>query len=56
MIISLTGIAFEEMRQPAIEAGCSDYLSKPFDHDELFQMIQRHLGVHYEYEKSKKLV
>ncbi|MGK0190309.1 MAG: signal transduction histidine kinase/ligand-binding sensor domain-containing protein [Verrucomicrobiales bacterium] len=49
VIITLTGNALEEMRKPAFDAGCSDYLAKPFRHEELFQLIAKHLDLNYDY-------
>lgn len=40
-IIALTANAMEGDRKPCIEAGMDDYLSKPFDEDELLEMLLR---------------
>ena len=43
VIVSLTAMALENNRSAAIEAGCSDFLAKPFRSDELFGVITRNL-------------
>ncbi|MBT3342114.1 MAG: response regulator [Gemmatimonadetes bacterium] len=49
-IIALTASAFEEDRQRVAEAGCDDFVRKPFDELDLLERIGQHLGVHYEYD------
>ena len=49
-IIALTASAFEENRQEILDAGCDDFMSKPFRKEELFAALERHLGVRFEYE------
>ena len=51
-IIALTASAFESKRTETIEAGCNDYLHKPFKENELFAKIQEHLEVKYIYQKD----
>lgn len=41
-MIAVTAHAFSEDQSRAMEAGCTDFLSKPFDADDLFAMIERH--------------
>jgi light-regulated signal transduction histidine kinase (bacteriophytochrome)/DNA-binding response OmpR family regulator len=48
-IIALTAYAFADDRMMSLQAGCDDYLAKPFTEAALFEMIARHLGVHYRY-------
>lgn len=48
-IIALTAYAFETDRIASLEAGCDDYLTKPFTEVALFEMMARHLGVRYRY-------
>jgi len=47
VIVSLTAYALEQARLSAIEAGCSDFVAKPFRSHELFSVISKHLGVDY---------
>jgi CheY-like chemotaxis protein len=47
-VIAVTASAFDEVRETARAAGCTDYLSKPVLAASLFAMLQRHLGVRFE--------
>jgi len=42
-IIALTADAFVETRQRALESGMNDFISKPFDYDNLFNKISNYL-------------
>ena len=44
------GAEVEEERAVVLEAGCDDFLRKPFREEELFQMMHQHLGVRYVYQ------
>lgn len=46
-IIFLSAFAIESYRQEALQAGCIDYLTKPFDKHDLFKVIVRHTRVEY---------
>ncbi len=48
-IIALTAFAFESDRFASLQAGCDDYIAKPFTETKLFDKIARHLGVRYCY-------
>jgi PAS domain S-box-containing protein len=41
-IIALTAYAFEEDKQKALNAGCNDYLTKPFDEKTLIEMVEKY--------------
>ncbi|GAK61300.1 two-component system sensor histidine kinase/response regulator [Candidatus Vecturithrix granuli] len=48
-IIALTASAFEEEKAVVLSAGCDDFLRKPFKETEIFDLMQKHLGVQYLY-------
>ena len=48
-IIALTAYAFEDDRTASLEAGCDDYIAKPFTEATLFDKIAHLLGVRYCY-------
>jgi signal transduction histidine kinase len=50
VIIALTAFAFEERKTVILEAGCDDFIAKPFREEELLEKIGKHLGVIYLYE------
>lgn len=49
-IVALTASAFASKRQETINAGCNDYLRKPFKENDLFAKIKETLEVEYIYE------
>jgi signal transduction histidine kinase/DNA-binding NarL/FixJ family response regulator len=51
-VIAISASAFEETRQNVIDAGFSDFVRKPFQEQELLEIIAKHLGVAYEYEQE----
>ena len=50
-IIALTASNFEEERNLILSTGCDDFLRKPFREHEIFELMQKHLGVEYIYEE-----
>lgn len=48
-IIALTAYAFQDDRTDSLQAGCNDYMAKPFTVTELFDLIARHLDLRYCY-------
>ncbi|MBK1988250.1 GAF domain-containing protein [Sphaerospermopsis aphanizomenoides BCCUSP55] len=51
-IIALTASAFIEQRQKTLEAGCDDFLSKPFRWEEILTILSDYLQVEYIYESN----
>ncbi len=49
VIIALTAYASKSDRNLALSAGCNDYLSKPFQEDELFSKMAEYLNLQYVY-------
>lgn len=45
IIIAQTAFALAGDKEKAIKAGCNDYIAKPIDIDELFQIINKHLNL-----------
>ena len=52
VIIALTAYALEQAKECALDAGCRDFLAKPFRSNEIFSMISRHLELEYTFEKA----
>ncbi len=51
-IIALTASSLEEERAIVLSAGCDDFVRKPFHEAEIFEMMSKHIGVHYVYEEA----
>ncbi len=49
-IIALTASVLEE-RAVVLDAGCDDFLRKPFRENDIFEAMHKHLGVEYIYEE-----
>ena len=50
-IIALTASVLEEERAVILSAGCDDFLRKPFREDDIFSLMNKHIGVRYVYEE-----
>jgi signal transduction histidine kinase/DNA-binding NarL/FixJ family response regulator len=48
-IVALTAHALEEERKLILEAGCDDFIRKPYQDKEIFEALEKHLGVKYLY-------
>lgn len=49
-IVAVTASTFESQRNAVFEAGCDDYLGKPYRNSDIFELIHKHLGVMFIYE------
>lgn len=50
VIVALTASAFEEQRSLILETGCDDFIRKPFDDHEIYDVLTKHLGLRFDYE------
>ncbi|HCN37294.1 MAG: response regulator [Ignavibacteria bacterium] len=46
-IIAVTAFAMESDKQKCFEIGMDDYISKPFNKDDFYKIIEKHLLIHY---------
>ena len=53
VIIAVTASGSEEQRAAAREAGCDDFLCKPFDEADLVVLLHKHLGVRFTYSEEQ---
>jgi PAS domain S-box-containing protein len=51
-IIVITAHALEEEKMRIMQAGCDDFIRKPYRSAEIFDALSRHLGVRFIYEKK----
>jgi len=51
-IVALTASVLEEERAVILDAGCDDFLRKPFKEGDIFDLMHKHIGVNYVYEDS----
>ena len=52
VLVVVSASAFEEDRQKSIDAGADDFLPKPFREQHLLDLLQRHLGLEWEYSQD----
>jgi signal transduction histidine kinase/FixJ family two-component response regulator len=52
VVIALTASSFDEDRVQILEAGCAEFLRKPFREADLLDALHRHLGVAFVYEET----
>lgn len=49
-IVAVTASAFSDERQEILDSGMDDYISKPYRSAEIYECLEKHLGVTYLYE------
>ncbi len=47
VIVAVTASAFAHERQKMLDAGCDDYIAKPFRHNAILKKIEKLIGVRY---------
>jgi len=52
VIVALTASALEEDRAIILSEGCDDYIRKPFRESDLFETLEKHLGLKFIYEDA----
>jgi PAS domain S-box-containing protein len=52
IIVALTASAFEEERTKVLAQGCDDFLRKPFNEQEIFEILEKYLNVKFIYSKE----
>ena len=51
-IVAITASVFSEQHKTILEAGCDGVVNKPFQFNEVFDIIQQNLGLHYIYKEQ----
>lgn len=54
VIIALTAGAFEEERTRVLDHGANDFVRKPFRENEIFEMLEKHLGSRFVHEEADR--
>jgi signal transduction histidine kinase/DNA-binding NarL/FixJ family response regulator len=55
VIFAITSSSFEDDRDQVLSSGCDAYLRKPFEEEEFFELLHRHLGVCFIYEDTGEI-
>jgi len=56
IIIALTANAFEEEKQAMMQAGCDDFINKPFREELLLEKLALYLGAKYLYQEDNNQI
>jgi signal transduction histidine kinase/CheY-like chemotaxis protein len=52
-IIAVTASAFDDEKEKVLASGCDEFLRKPYRETEIFDIMNRHLGMRYQYEQTQ---
>ncbi len=55
-IVAVTASTLEEERAVVLSTGCNDFLRKPFLEGQIFDMLEKHLGVQFEYDEPETVI
>ncbi|GAK52024.1 putative Histidine kinase [Candidatus Moduliflexus flocculans] len=53
VIIAMTADVVEENREEIFATGCNDYVGKPFQEQEIFHLLEKHLGLKFLYAEDR---
>ena len=53
IIVALTAHAFKKERDSILSSGCDDFVCKPFNENEIFDTITKHIGAQFIYDNEK---
>ncbi|MEL7036077.1 MAG: PAS domain S-box protein [Cyanobacteria bacterium J06592_8] len=56
VIVALTASVFEQERKAVLNAGCDDFVRKPFQEEVIFEKLGEYLGVRYIYQQESESV
>jgi PAS domain S-box-containing protein len=52
VIIAVTASAFDDQIESILEAGCDDFIRKPYKTEDIYAHIQKHLDLRFDYEQA----
>jgi len=56
VIIAVTASAFNDKKQAVFQAGCDDFISKPYKKEAIFSLLKKYLSLEYIVENEAELV
>lgn len=56
VIIAISASAYKEIEKKSLAAGCDDFIAKPFDVEEILQLVGSHLNLKWNYEETEKKI
>lgn len=56
IIAITTTTAFDDIKQQVLEAGCCDFITKPFEQADIFEALKKHLQLKYFHEEQSSSV